>query len=147
MGCYNARMQTDFTIFPLGFGASCIAFLAMLVLHFLWVSPLMFQRAWIRHSGIRPGDLRRGDKRSVVITSLLGRAFTAILLGVLAGHTATHPAMLFMLAAVLWLAVMFEQLTGVLARREPLALFFLITLRHLACLMVGAGVYYLWSIL
>ena len=134
-------------MFPLGFGASCIAFLAMLLLHFLWVSPLMFQRAWIRHSGIRPGDLRRGDKRSVMVTSMVGRAFSAVLLGVLAGYTGAHPALLFVLAGVLWLAIMFEQLTGTLSRREPLALFFLITLRNLACLMLGALVYYLWSIL
>ncbi|PZP84895.1 MAG: hypothetical protein DI582_07470 [Azospirillum brasilense] len=131
----------------MGIWPTLLAFIAMLVLYHAWISPLMFQRAWIRHSGIRPGDLRRGDKRSVFVVSIFGRAFMAVLLGMVAGHAAAHPAALFTVAALVWLAVMFEQLAGILSRREPLALFFLLTFRHLACIMLGALIYYLWSML
>lgn len=138
-------MPTSFTLFPLGWAPTLIAFVAMLVLSQLWFSSLMFQRGWVRHSGIRPTDMRPADKRRLFLISLLARAVAAILLGNIAAHTLGHPSALYACAGAIWIVLAFEQLTGILARREPLALFFLITLRSLSTLMLGALVYHLWS--
>lgn len=135
------------TFLPFGWAPAAIAFVAMMVVYHLWHSSLLFGRAWIRHSGIRPGDLRPADTRRLFITSFIARAVTALLIGALAGHGADNPVMLFSAVGFIWLFLMFEQLMGILSRREPIALFFLVTLRILVTLMVGALVYYLWSTL
>lgn len=131
---------------PLGPLAALSAFIAMFLLSQLWLSPLMFGRAWVRHSGIRPSDLRPADVKRIMLTAFISRAVWALLFGVMTSHVIA-PAMLFPCAIVIWLFCTFEQLTGILSRREPIALYVLITSRTLFTLLLGALVYYLWSIL
>lgn len=140
-------MHDSLTFLPFGWLPAAAAFFAMLLLYHLWLSPFLFERSWIRHSGIRPTDIRPGDKRRVFIASLLARSFTTLLLGQIAAHTLGNASALFGTVACIWLCVMFEQLIGIFARREPFSLFLLLTLRSLFTLMLGALVYYLWSFL
>lgn len=147
LACYNARMHHSLTFLPFGWVPALASFFAMLLLYHLWLSPVLFERSWVRHSGIRPTDIRKGDKRRVLIASLLARAFSTLLLGQVAAHTLGNQATLFITVACIWLFIAFEQLIGVFARREPFSLFLLLTLRSLLTLMLGALVYYLWSFL
>lgn len=135
------------TFMPFGPLATFAAFLAMFLLSQMWLSPLMFSRGWVRHSGIRSTDMRPTDLRRIMLTTLISRAVWALLLGAIASHLATSPIMLFPCALMLWLVCTFEQLSGILSRREPIALYVLITMRTLFTLLLGALVYYLWSIL
>jgi hypothetical protein len=124
-----------------------VATLAMLLVRVLWFSPLLFQRAWTRHSSIRPTDWRRHEKRTLTIIQLLVQAVIATLISLVASHVEAHPALLFAAMAVIWAVVMLEELSGVLWRREPISIFFLFSLRSLSVYMTGALVFYLWSFL
>lgn len=138
----------DFATFlPFGWMPAAIAFVLMSALYQLWLSPRMFGRAWTRHTSIRPSDMRAADKRRLLLTSLLGRAIATLLLGAAAAHTLGNPRMLYATAVAVWLLFTFDQLLGVLARKEPVGLYFLLTLRSLLALLLGAAVYHVWSIL
>ena len=74
------------TFMPLGPLAALSAFIAMFLLSQLWLSPLMFGRAWVRHSGIRPSDLRPADVKRIMLTAFISRAVWALLFGVMTSH-------------------------------------------------------------
>ena len=125
--------------------ATAVAALAMLVLSGLWVSPLLFGRAWIRLSGIRPGDIRPADARRNLLVSVFTSLVASVLIGLVAAHAGQSKPMLFGGIGFLWLFVMLEQLHQTVWQRHPFALFLLQTFRSLAALMAGGAVFYFWS--
>lgn len=125
--------------------AVACAMLAMLFVGWLWRSPLLFGRAWIRLSGIRPGDIHPADIRRGSITAFLTTIIAAVLIGVIAAHSYRSLPMVAAGIFFVWLFIMLDQLNGCIARREPIALFLLATTRSLASLMAGGLVFILWS--
>lgn len=126
---------------PLAIGASAFA---IVLVNFLWISQPMFGRAWIRYSGIRPGDIRPAHARRGFILSCITALFVALLLGLIYLQTDDTPSLLFTVGFI-WLFIMFQQLNAFYFRREPFALFLLVTFRSLASLLAGAAVYTFWG--
>lgn len=122
-----------------------VATVVMLVVSSLWLSPLLFGKAWIRLSGIRPGDIRPADARRNFLVSLFTSLFASGLLGLVAAHAGSNRLMLFSGVAFLWLFIMLEQLNRTIWERQPIALFLLQTFRSLACLMAATAVFSFWS--
>lgn len=125
--------------------AVALSALAILIVSMVWYSPFMFGRAWIRHTGIRPGDMRPSDVRRGYIIATFVALLTAYLLGLVAVHTASNMIALLVTAGFIWLFVMLELLNGFTWRREPFALFLIQSFRSLFSLLAGALVFYFWS--
>lgn len=126
---------------PLAVG---VATLVMLIVSAFWLSPLLFGKAFIRLSGIRPGDIRPADARRNFIVSLITSLFASALLALVAAHAGTNKIMLFSGVGFIWLFMMLEQLNNAVWQRLPFALFLLQTFRSLASLMAAAAVFYFW---
>lgn len=116
----------------------------MIAVGSIWYSPFLFGKAWVRHTGIRPNDIRPAEMRRNYLIGAIVALLTAYLLGAMALHIG-HSRTLFCGAGFVWLFVMFEQLSGFLWRRDPFALFLLQAFRSLFSLMAGALVFYLWG--
>lgn len=145
--CYNPCMLHPISPAPLNWPAIAVAAFAMLLVYSAWFSPILFQRAFIRHTGIRATDWRAGDKRRFTMVKVVTLVLSALVISLIAQHLAATPYYLFASVSLLWLFVMFEQLTGMVWRREPFSLFLLLALRSLVTLETGAFVFYLWSFL
>ena len=117
----------------------------ILIVGTLWFSQTFFGRAWIRLSGIRPGDRRPVDQRRGLIVGALTALITACLLGLIAQHGEHQPHNVAMMVGFIWLFIMLTQLNAFVWRHEPFALFLLVTTRSLAMLMAGGLVFCLWS--
>ena len=117
---------------------------AMLVVSSFWYSQALFGKAWRRHTGIRPGDIKPGDARRGHIYSGIVAIITAYLLGLSAAHSGDTP-MLFYGVVFVWLFVVLEQFNSIVWRRDPFALFLLQAFRSLATLVAGALVFYFWG--
>ncbi len=113
---------------------------AIVAVGWLWYSHLLFGRAWIRLTGVRPGDIRPADMQRNVAFSIITALIAAGLLGLIAEHHAALPMMMIGTLFV-WLFVMLEQLNGFIWRREPFALFLLQTSRSLISLLAGGLVF------
>lgn len=135
-------LETLASLEPLAVLASAAA---ITLVGILWYSQPLFGRAFIRLSGIRPGDLRPEHVRRTTIVSFLTAIIYALLLGIIAKHSYNNPAMIAAAIVFIWLFIMLSQLNGFLFRREPFALFLLTTLRSLVTLMAGGLVFTLWS--
>jgi hypothetical protein len=120
-----------------------VSALAMLIVSSAWYSQALFGKAWRKHTGIRPGDIRGNDARRGHIFSALTAIITAYLLGLCAAHSGDTP-MLFYGVVFVWIFVVLEQLSNIVWRRDPFALFLLQAFRSLATLLVGALVFYFW---
>lgn len=127
------------TLDPLHLAA---ATLAILLAGTFWTS-VLFGKASIRLSGIRPGDVRPEQQRVNAIVGFIIAVLFAVLIGML--HTHVQGTALFYAVGFIWLFVMLTQLNAFVRRREPFALFLIMTTRSLAMLMAGAAVFYFWS--
>lgn len=138
-------MEYANAIASLNLPAIAVAAFAMLIVGGIWVSPVLFGRAWMRLSGIRLGDIRPADVRRNFIVSLVTSLLSAFLLGLVAAHAGDNSKLLFAGVGFLWLFVMLEQLHQTFWQRQPFALFLLQTFRSLATLMAASTVFYFWS--
>jgi hypothetical protein len=121
-----------------------VAAIVMMLVGILWYSRFLFGKAWIRHSGIRLGDIRPEDARRGHIFGIITAFISATLLGLLVGHTGKVHA-LFHAVFFIWIFVMLEQFNSFVWRRDPFALFLLQAFRSLFSLLAGAAVFYFWS--
>ncbi len=135
-------IETLASLDPLAVLASAVT---ITLIGIIWYSQPLFGRAFIRLSGIRPGDLRPEHIRRTTIVSFVSAIFYAIMLGIVAKHSYNNGAMIAAAILFIWLFIMLTQLNGFLFRREPFALFLLTTLRSLITLMAGGLVFTLWS--
>ena len=129
-------MDSTSNLFPFALSTSAIFGIGM-----LWFSPWLFGRAYVRLSGIRPGDLSRNDKRRGLIVSGVTALIAAFLLGVITQQGNYTLAATLSAVALIWLFIMLTQLNAFVWRREPFALFLLVTTRSLAMLIGGALIY------
>ena len=125
------------------FAVVCSAFV-MVAIGALWYSPLLFGKAWVRHTGIRATDIRAGEKKRGYVVGLFTALGMAYLLGMLVAHS-EKTAYIFWGIGFIWFFVIVEQLNGVLWRRDPIALFCIQAFRSLFSLLGGALVFYFWS--
>lgn len=125
--------------------ATASAALAMFIAGWLWVSYPLFGRAYIRLSGIRPGDIRPEYLRVTGAVRFVTCIIAATLLSIIYIHTDHAREILYSCVAFIWAFIMLSQLNGSLTRREPFALFLLHTTRSLASLASAAAVLTLWS--
>lgn len=141
------------------------AAVAITIVGILWYSQPLFGRAFIRLSGIRPGDIRPEHVRRTAIVGFITALIYAALLSMIhhlelywLDHVVCIQApcppvpmqikpnqLLFTSIIVIWFFIMLTQLNGFLFRREPFALFLLTTLRSLITLMAGGLVLTFWS--
>ncbi len=126
---------------PLTVAASAFA---TLLVGGLWISPLLFSRAWIRLSGIRPGDIRPADQRRNTLVRIATAIVTAALIGMIAEHAAYAVSRVVGAITLIWVFIMLQQLNGFLWRRDPFALFLLVTTRTLVSLLAGGLVFCFW---
>ena len=146
MKCYVHGMESFIenlsALNPLAVAGSA---LAIWLVGALWFSPLLFGRTYIRLSGVRPGDVPPADVRRARVVYVLTAVVNAVLLGLLAAQSQSNIAMLFSCIFIIWLFLMLGQLNGCVSRREPFAMFLLITVRSLLALLAGGLSYTLWS--
>lgn len=133
------------TLSNVAFLPLALSALAMLIVGGLFVSPLLFGKAWLRHRGIRPGDIRAHEARLHGIVALFVAFIVAYLLGVVNAHAPGNAMALFGAVLFVWLFAALEQFHAFLLRREPFALYLINSFRHLFALLAGAAVYYAWS--
>ena len=69
----------------------------------VWYSQPMFGRAFIRLSGIRPGDIRAADKRRTGIVGVVTSILFALLIGVIHHHVDHSGHILFCSILFIWL--------------------------------------------
>ena len=127
---------------PLAIGA---ATLAMVIVGWIWYTQPLFGRAFIRLSGVRPGDIRPEHMRRTAIANFITCAFSSVLLNLIYIHIGQSKSILYYCIGFIWLFIMLSQFNGFLWRREPFALFLLQTLRSLITLMAGGAVLTFWS--
>ena len=120
------------------------ATVAMLITAWLLISPFLFGRAWIRLSGIRPGDIRPEHARASALIRCVTSFIAAILLGVLTNYAAYDACTVLYSIVFIWIFIMLQQFNGFFWRREPFALFLLVTLRSLLALLAGGLVFIFW---
>lgn len=117
--------------------------LVMLLVGWLWYSPFLFGKAWIRHSGIRPGDIRPRDAQRGRIFSVLVAFANSYLIGLLS-LTAQSLTLWALCIVTVWLFIALDQFNNLVWRRDPLSLFLLQAFRSLFVLFAGAMVFYFW---
>lgn len=123
-----------------------VAALMILVVGSLWYSSLMFGKSWARHTGIRPHDIRPAEVRRSYIFAIFSALFLSYLLGIVASHATSIPALVASVAFI-WVFVMLEQFNSFIWERAAFALFLINALRSLAALLAGALVHHLFEVL
>ena len=115
--------------------------LSIMLVGSLWYSSFMFGKSWTRHTSIRPHDIHPAEVRRGYILAFFTALFTAYLLGIVASHATSIPALIASIGFV-WLFVMFEQLNSFIWERAPFALFVMHAARSLIALLTGAFVHH-----
>lgn len=123
-----------------------VAALVIIVVGSLWYSPLMFGKSWARHTGIRSHDLRPSDVRRSYIFAIFNALFLSYLLGIVASHATSIPALIASVAFI-WLFVMLEQFNSFIWERAAFALFLINAFRSLAALAAAALTHHLFEVL
>src|SRR3954462_14027994 len=124
-----------------------------MVLGFLWYSPLLFARPWMRAHGYDPDDqarlaeLQKGAGKIYGIsflTSLLAAAMFAKVMYVTGIH---QPLYGMKMGFGIWLGfVMTVQLTGTLFGHKPLKLFAIDTGYQLVCYLAMGALFAVWHV-
>lgn len=130
---------------PVNWLGVVVSTIVMMVVITLWYSPFLFNKIWVRHSGIRSSDLRRNElRRSYIIFGIMSFV-SAYLLGIVAAHASGSVTAILGSVVFIWLFVMMELLNRVLWERDTVALFVLQASRSLVALIAGGAVFLLWS--
>ena len=128
-----------------------VASVATMVIGFLWYSPLLFARPWMRLMGYDPDDKAKLAEMQKGAGKLYGITFVATLI------SAAVLAKIIDLTSVvtvlygmkvgfgIWLGfVATTQLTGALFTKQPMKLFLINTGYQLVCYMVMGGILAKW---
>ena len=132
--------------------AILVAAMSTMVVGFLWYSPLLFAKAWMREMGYDPNDKARMEEMKKTagpaypgsfVASLLS-AFTLALL--LHGLRAEDMHFGLMASFHVWLGfVATVQFTGALFSKQSMKLFGINTGYQLVCYLVMGAILTLWS--
>ncbi len=129
---------------PINFVAILLSGVAMMVVGFLWYSPMLFGKAWMKLSGLSMSDMKGAKKE---MPKIYGISFVASLLtAYVLRHSAVQGAAFYNMTGVAphlmaafwsWLGfVMPVQLTGWLFEKKPLNLFAINTGYQLVSMLV-----------
>jgi hypothetical protein len=140
------------TMHNLNYWAVLVAGLASMVLGFLWYSPLLFAKPWMREMGYDPNDKAKTQEMqksagpayaASTVASLLS-AFTLALIFHGLGTNNIHYALAT--SFHIWLGfVATVQLTGALFTRQSMKLFAINTGYQLVCYLVMGAILVSWK--
>jgi hypothetical protein len=131
--------------------AILVAGISTMVVGFLWYSPLLFAKAWMREMGYDPNDKAHMEEMKKTAGPAYGGSFVASLLSaftlalILHGLRAEDLHMGLMLGFHVWLGfVATVQFTGALFARQSMKLFAINTGYQLVCYLVMAVILTVW---
>jgi hypothetical protein len=127
------------------------AAIATMVVGFLWYSPLLFARPWMRLMGYDPDDKARVAEMQKGAGKLYGLTFvasivSAVVLAKIIDITSVNTVLYGMkVGFAVWLGfVATVQLTGALFGKQPTKLFLINTGYQLVCYLVMGGMLAKW---
>ncbi|HWZ82189.1 MAG TPA: DUF1761 domain-containing protein [Terriglobales bacterium] len=128
-----------------------VASVATMVIGFLWYSPVLFARPWMRLMGYDPDDkaklaeMQKGAGKMYGIT-FVATVLSAVVLAKIIDLTSVNTILYGMKVGVgVWLGfVMTVQLTGALFTRQPMKLFLINTGYQLVCYMAMGAILAKW---
>lgn len=133
---------------PVHYVAVLIAALSSMVVGFLWYSPLLFAKPWMKLSGLDEKSMNAAKKNMPMtytasfFMSLVMAYVTAILINSLLVSTLQEG---LMLALLVWLGfVATTMVTGVLFQRVPWKLFFINSGYQLVSMLVVSAILTIW---
>lgn len=133
---------------PVHYSAVLIAALSSMVVGFLWYSPLLFAKPWMKLSGLDEKSMNAAKKNMPMmytasfLMSLVMAYVTAILINSLLVSTLQEG---LMLAFLVWLGfVATTMVTGVLFQRVPWKLFFINSGYQLVSMLVVSAILTIW---
>ena len=132
--------------------AVLVAALSTMVVGFLWYSPILFAKPWMREMGYDPNDkakVQEMQKSSgpAYFASLLASVVTAFILALFFHEMHVQSIHFGLLVAFhVWLGfVATVQLTGVLFMKQSMKLFAINTGYQLACYLVMGAILSVWQ--
>jgi hypothetical protein len=127
------------------------AAVAMMIVGFIWYSPLLFARPWMAAMGYDPNDKAKTDEMRKGAGKLYGMAFiaglvSAFVLAKIIEITTVNTVIYGMkVGFAVWLGfVATVQLTDALFGRKPTKLFLINTGYQLACYLVMGAILAVW---
>ena len=135
----------------LNLAAILVAAIATMVVGFLWYSPVLFAKAWMREMGYDPNDKARVQEMQksagpAYICSFFASIVTAFILAMFLHHMNVQDVEYGLLvSAHIWLGfVATVQLTGVLFMKQSMKLFAINTGYQLVCYLVMGAILTVW---
>ena len=135
----------------INFLAVAVAALATMVLGFLWYSPLLFARPWMRLMGVDPDDKAKLAEMQSNAGKLYGLSFlasllSAVVLAKIIDITSVDTILYGMkIGFAVWLGfVATVQLTGALFSKQPTMLFLINTGYQLVCYLAMGAILAKW---
>jgi hypothetical protein len=125
--------------------------IATMVIGFLWYSPVLFAKPWMRLTGIDPDDkaklaeLRKGAGKTYTL-SFVASIISAVVLAKIIDISSVDTVLYGMkIGFAVWLGfVTTVQLTGALFSKQPNKLYLINTGYQLACFLVMGGILAKW---
>jgi hypothetical protein len=131
--------------------AVLVAGISTMIVGFVWYSPLLFAKAWMREMGYDPDDKAKTQEMQKSAGPAYGASFVAGLLSaftlalILHGLQAKDLHVGLMLGFHVWLGfVATVQLTGALFARQSMKLFAINTGYQLVCYLLMGAILSLW---
>ena len=128
-----------------------VAAVATVILGFLWYSPILFAKPWMRLMGVDPNDKAKLAEMQKGAGKLYGLAFVAsivsamVLAKVIAITTVNTIPYGMKVGFAVWLGfVTTVQLTGALFGKQPSKLYLINTGYQLACYLVMGAILAVW---
>jgi len=135
----------------INFWAVLVAAVATMVLGFLWYSPMLFARPWMRLMGIDPDDKAKLAEMQkcagkLYVISFVASIVSAVVLAKIIDITSINSIPYGMkFGFFVWLGfVATVQLTGALFSKQPTKLFLINTGYQLVCYVVMGGILARW---
>jgi len=127
------------------------AAIATMVIGFLWYSPLMFARPWMRLMGYDPDDktklaeMQKGAGKLYGITFIATMVSAAVLAKIVDFTSVVRPFYGMKVGFAVWLGfVATVQLTGTLFSKQPFKLFLINTGYQLVCYLAMGAILAVW---
>ena len=135
----------------INFWAVLVAAVATMVIGFLWYSPILFARPWMRLMGYDPDDksklaeMQKGAGKLYAIT-FVATLVSAVVLAKFVDVTSVNRTLYGMkIGFAVWLGfVATVQLTGALFGKQPIKLFLINTGYQLVCYLAMGAILAVW---
>ena len=131
--------------------AILVAAISTMFVGFIWYSPILFAKAWMREMGYDPNDKASADKMRksagpAYAGSFVASLISAFILAMFLHHMQVHDLEYGLLVGShVWLGfVATVQLTGALFTKQSMKLFAINTGYQLVCYLVMSAILTLW---